>query len=228
MQLNITQLSKKAIAFALKLNWIEAIKVNNEILLKDPKNIDAKLRLGRAYLNSKEPLKAKKMFKEVLAVDPINQVAFKNLELLKDNASPISSEINIDTNSLIKEPGTSAEISFVITAKNIRAENLLPGEKFITKLKKKSLEIYSKNAKKELLLGEVTNPDIVNRLIALDNQEGKFVASYIKGKDKNATVLIKTTVPVFKSDKQDIRPYIKKGSLDEPEIEDEELELPTE
>jgi len=53
--------------------------------------------------------------------------------------------------------------------------------------------------------------------------EGRFVVSYIKGKDKTIVVLIKTSVPVFKSDKQDVRPYIKKGSLDEPDIDGEEM-----
>lgn len=223
MQLNITQLAKKAVSAALKLEWQTAIKVNQEILEKDPSNLEAKLRLGRAYIYTKEPTKAKKMFKEVLSVDPINQVAIKNLNLLKEDNLVLASESNVKTDSLIKEPGTSVEAELLITARGIKAENLTPGEQFKTKLKKNSLEVISTTGKNETMLGELNNTDISSRLNSLEKQGGRFVVSYIKGKDKNITLLIKTSVPVFKSDKQDVRPYIKKGSLDEPDMEGEEI-----
>lgn len=223
MQLNITQLAKKAVSAALKLEWQVAIKVNQEILEKDPDNLEAKLRLGRAYIYTKEPNKAKKMFKEVLNVDPINQVAIKNLNLLKEDNLVLASESNVNTDSLIKEPGTSVEADLVITARGIKAESLTPGEQFKTKLKRNSLEIISTSGKNETVLGELNNSDISSRLNSLEKQGGRFVVSYIKGKDKNITLLIKTSIPVFKSDKQDVRPYIKKGSLDEPDMENEEI-----
>jgi len=223
MQLNITQLAKKAVSAALKADWQSAIKSNLEILEKDPTNLEAKLRLGRAYIYTKEPNKAKKMFKEVLAIDPINQVALKNLNLLKEDNPIISSESNVKTDSLIKEPGTSVESQMQITARGIKAENLTPGEQFKTRLKKSSIEIISTTGKSEVVLGEINDSDIASRLNSLMKLEGRFVVSYIKGKDKTIVVLIKTSVPVFKSDKQDVRPYIKKGSLDEPDIDGEEM-----
>jgi tetratricopeptide (TPR) repeat protein len=223
MQLNITQLAKKAVSAALKSDWPSAIKANLEILDKDPSNLEAKLRLGRAYIYTKEPNKAKRMFKEVLAIDPINQVALKNLTILKEDTPMIVSESNVKTDSLIKEPGTSVETQLQITAKGIKAENLTPGEQFTTKLNKTSIELISCAGKSEIVVGVINDTDIASRLNSLTKLEGTFVVSYIKGKDKTITVLIKTSVPVFKSDKQDIRPYIKKGSLDEPDGEGEEM-----
>ena len=54
------------------------------------------------------------------------------------------------------------------------------------------------------------------------------MASFIKGVDREAEILIKCTIPVFKSEKQDVRPYIKKGSLDEGDMEEEEEEVEVE
>lgn len=225
MQLNITQMAKKAVSAALKLDWQEAIKCNLEILDKDPKNIEAKLRLGRAYLFIKEPTKAKKMFKDVLTIDPINQVALKNLQLLKDDNIVLTTESSVSTDALIKEPGTSVEVEVQLTAKGIKAESLTPGEMLTTKLKKNAMDILSVSGKKELLLGSLLNSDIIARLNSLEKLNGTYTTSFIKGKDKVISILIKSSIPVFKSDKQDVRPYIKKGSLDEPDAEGEEIDL---
>ena len=83
MQQSLSALEKKAIKLALCENWAEAIATNKELLDLDPTNLQAKIRLGRAYLLSKDFRNASKMFKAVLEQDPINQIAKKNYELAK-------------------------------------------------------------------------------------------------------------------------------------------------
>jgi hypothetical protein len=52
--------------------------------------------------------------------------------------------------------------------------------------------------------------------------------TFIRWKEKEITVLIKSSIPVFKPDKVEIRPYLRRGTIEEPELEieteDEEIE----
>jgi hypothetical protein len=43
--------------------------------------------------------------------------------------------------------------------------------------------------------------------------------TFIKWNEKEITVLIKTSIPVFKPDRVEIRPYLRKGTIEEPELE---------
>src|SRR3989338_5169940 len=84
--------STQAINAALFNNWKEAIKYNEEILDKNPKDLDALNRLAYAHLQLGKLKEAKKLFKRVITLDSYNQIAKKNLlkigsckSLLKDN-----------------------------------------------------------------------------------------------------------------------------------------------
>ncbi|GIW69706.1 MAG: hypothetical protein KatS3mg101_0453 [Patescibacteria group bacterium] len=77
MQLSLAILSKKAIEAALAHDWQKAIELNTQILEKYPNNLETKIRLGRALIQVKQFEKAKKIFKEVLAVDPIKPGCFE-------------------------------------------------------------------------------------------------------------------------------------------------------
>ncbi|RJR27312.1 tetratricopeptide repeat protein [candidate division WWE3 bacterium] len=224
MQANIALLAKKAIGEALKGNWESAIQFNIQILDKNPNNIDARLRLGRAYLQTKQFTKAKKMFKEVLQLDPINQVAQRNIDLINSKKLDLNNNI-VNPSLLIKEPGTTVEISLDLKGRGITGENLVPGEILVLKIKKRSVDIFRTKNKKEVLIGTIETGDVVSRLNKAQELKASTIASVIKGKDKMVEILFKTSIPVFKSEKQDIRPYIKKGSLDEPDAESEELEI---
>ena len=46
----------------------------------------------------------------------------------------------------------------------------------------------------------------------------------MSGRGKIIKLIIKSTIPIFRSERQDVKPYIKKGSIDEPELEMPELE----
>ena len=99
-----------AIQAAIKADWPEAIKANQEILATEPKNTAALNRLGIAYLKSHQPREAKKFFLKILKLDPFNTIAKTNLK----KASPKYSreydntrELSNHTFSFIKEPGKS-------------------------------------------------------------------------------------------------------------------------
>lgn len=222
MHLSLAILSKKAIDAALKARWVEAVEINSKILEKTPDNLEAKIRLGRALIQTRKFDRAKKIFKEVLKVDPINPVALKNYDLAKKEKTEVKGQVQIDTKSLLKEPGTTSEASFEISSKGITAKDFISGENIYLKVKRKSIEVLKQKDFRKVAVGFIENHDIVQKMnIAVENN-GRICAGFLKGNDKQVTILIKSSIPVFRAEKQDIRPYFKKGSLDEPEVEAEE------
>ena len=227
MQQNITLLSKQAVREALKGNWDKVIEINDTIIEKNPKNFDAKLRLGHAYIQTNHLIKAKKVFNEVLQEDPLNPVALKNIQLIVKRVDVIS-PVKANAGALIKEPGTTAETNLTLSGRGITAESFAPGESLVLKPRKKSAEVYRIKKDKEILVGEITNMEVIRCLNKAASEGEGIMASFIKGVDREAEILIKCTIPVFKSEKQDVRPYIKKGSLDEGDMEEEEEEVEVE
>jgi hypothetical protein len=221
MQQNITLLAKQAIKEALKANWDKAIEINSEILQAYPQNIDAKLRLGHAFIQTKHLIKAKKVFNEVISHDPLNPVALKNIQLI-DKKVDVISPVNADPGALIKEPGTTIETKIKLVGRGMTAESFAPGENLVVVSKRSTAEIYRVKKDKDVLIGEVSDPDIIKCISKAFRADANVSASFKKGEDRIAEILIKSTIPVFKSEKQDVRPYIKKGSLDEGEGDEEE------
>ena len=220
MTLSLAVLTKKAIEASLKQKWDEAISLNSEILKIYPDNIDAKIRLGRSYLQTKDFSKAKKMFKAVLEKDPINSIALKNMELAKNEKVECNGNGGkLSTKALLKEPGTTCEANFQVNLKSIKKEDLASGEELVIKAKKKKIEVYAHRKSKNILLGEITNEYIVQRVTCTIDKGACVKMTFIKWDDKEITVLIKTSIPVFKPDRVEIRPYLRKGTIEEPELE---------
>ena len=219
MQISLAVLNKKAIDAALKSDWETAVEINTRILDVYPENIEAKIRLGRALIQTKKFDKAKKVFREVLKVDPINTVALKNFEIAKKGRVEHKILVKIDTKSLLIEPGTTREMMLEITAKGVTSNDFYAGEILTLKPKKHEVEVYKIRKDSTVLVGVINNEEIVQKLNSVIEKSGHIQASYIRGKEKHATVLVKSSIAIFKSERQDIRPYIKKG------IDDQDMEL---
>lgn len=216
MLVNVSALSKKAVDAALKKDWAKAIELNKEILAKDPTDTETKIRLGRAYLKTEKFTEAKKIYKEVLAKDPINQIALKNLKLAAEkNPDRVNGkELGKPTKSLLKEPGTTTEITFELKRLKLEAGAILD-----LKILKSSVVFMSD--KREV---GTYKSDVCQKLYE-SKKSGKAVyASVLRVADNNFTVLLKCADPIFKSEKQIERPYLQKGVLEETEIEIPELE----
>jgi tetratricopeptide (TPR) repeat protein len=218
MQESIPTLVKKAISASLKGEWKEAVEYNKSILEKSPKDLDAKIRLGRALMHTGDFTQAKKIFKEVLKADPINQVALRNYKLASDKKVEKVGQTVIDPKSLIKEPGVTTEVTIESITKRLSAENFTPGETLEIILTNSNVEFYKKNGNKSTLIGK-TNSELLKKLTKAKKMHGEFSAYFSNGKDSKLTILVKSTVPVFRAEKQEVKPYIKRGSIEEPELE---------
>lgn len=218
MQINLAPLNKKAIDLALKGQWTQAIAVNKQILQQDSANIDAQIRLGRAYIQTSDFAKAKKIFKQILDIDPINSIAQKNYKLATEKRSE-KINTHVDGKMMILEPGLTMEIDVELSAKGVKAEDFSHGEELETKINKKDVTFLKVFPKKgPAPVAKITN-EVVHYMNKAKESGAKVQVLFVKGNGKTVSLLLKTTVQVFPAQKQDVRPYIKKGSLDEPELE---------
>ena len=117
---------------------------------------------------------------------------------------------------------------FEIKSKGIKQEDFISGEDLPLKSKKKEIEVYKNKKGKKILIGTIENDYIVQRVACALERGATVKINFTRWKEKEIMVLIKTSVPVFKPDKVEIRPYLRKGTIEEPEMEIEVEEEETE
>jgi len=76
------QRADQAIALALDSRWEEAVSLNRQILETAPDDVDAWNRLGKALLELGRFRDAREAYQKSLELDPVNQIARRNLERL--------------------------------------------------------------------------------------------------------------------------------------------------
>ena len=214
MHTSLNTLNQKAIKAALNANWEEAIKINHEILTITPEDTATKLRLGKAYLQSSDFTKAKKLFKEILDKDPINKIAQKNYELAKNNKKE-DDKAGTGKKLLIKEPGTTQEIYFDITEKGVTANTFTRGDSLTLKILKSGVKLISDN---DVLMGKLDS-HLSIKIYEAVNSGANVTATFLSGKDKKMEILIKSSIPIFKSKKQETKPYVKNSVIEDDEDE---------
>lgn len=212
------ELVRKAVKAAIALDWALARDYNLQLLEVDDGDVDAKVRLGKAYLELRDYSKARKCFREVLAIDPINTVAKKNLELAKEEKHPPAS--NGKLTNIIQEPATFIQAPAEITAKNFTAGKIAMGASLEVKVFSQLAKLIYFYKDQRVTLAVITEPKIVKRLKAGKGRGASFTGTYVKGADKSITVLINSSLPIFESERQELKPYTKRDFLDsdnEPE-----------
>lgn len=212
MNLSMGETSKLAIKAAFNQNWEEAIELNNQILSQDENNIDALLRIGLAYLQIQNYKLAKNSYAKVLELDPINRIALDKMKQVKEKKT--EDFVIPDNDSLLKEPGSSIEISVEILTKGVTSEKFKFDEELILKVNGKTMSVH-RNDEKQSLINYL--PDqVVKGIIKAKSINANITVKFIGGKDKKIKVLVTSSESVFPSEKQDIKPYIK--SVNEPEM----------
>lgn len=132
-----SQLHKQAIDAALDSKWEEAVKLNQEIIKIDPKNIDALNRIARAYFELEKLNLALKYYSEVLEYDEYNPIAQKNLKIIKTfkkvgktglkNNGEGNHNIRISPSLFLQEPGKTKLVNLLKVAEPQKLSMVYPG-----------------------------------------------------------------------------------------------------
>lgn len=138
-QPSLVDLHRLAIQAAKKQEWSAAITFNQQILQQEPEQTAAKLRLGVAYVHTKQPKLAKAALKEVIAQDPTNQLAQRHLQSMEQGRA--IEAVQAQASDFIEEPGKTKITELHRLASKQVLESLRPGDSCELKIKNRFISI---------------------------------------------------------------------------------------
>lgn len=186
-----------AIDQALAGRWKEAIKTNLLLLKKEPKDTESLNRLGRAYLETGQKSKAIQTYQKVLRVDKFNNIAIKNLNLLKTLRLSKNSSSGQPVTSLpvfLEEPGVTKTVTLVRLGDPKIISHQRPGDG--VKIVPRQHSVVVLNSTNQYL-GRISD-DLASRLRSL-LASGNTYSAWLRSVEKNEIrVFIKELVRSFK------------------------------
>lgn len=230
--MDLHQLEVKAIDAALKNDWNKAIKINFEIVKASPKNLDALLRLGFAFMQKGEYAQAKITYKKALEIQPNHPIAkekIQQLNVLLEKKAKVAkrSKLLLDPNLFADVPGKTRSVELVNLGQKHILAKLSIGEPVELKIRRRRVEIRTKEGE---YIGALPD-DLSKRLILLMNAGSKYEAFIKEASLKEIIVFLREIskgrkVARFISFPDDMRKnieYLEKileGKISEEELEE--------
>jgi tetratricopeptide (TPR) repeat protein len=188
------ELHKQAIHAAITCNWQTAIDLNQKILELEPQNTEVLNRLAKALFETGSYSQAKKIYTQVLEIDPYNTIAEKNLKkassLKKDGIIPDSASMSLSPSMFLEEPGITTLVNLVKIAEPQKLLKLSPGTVVTLVEKKRGLSVTDSRG---IYLGAFPD-DSAFHLLKLLKGGNKFMAIIKSVRPPSGlTVLIRET-----------------------------------
>ncbi len=222
--------SEQAIQLALESKWEEAATLNRSIVQAAPADVDAWNRLGKALLELGRFREAFETYGHSLELDPVNQIARRNLdrlEGLKDQeVSRGPSVARVAQDLFIEEVGKTGT-----TVLHIASIDLMPtltaGDEVYLKPLDDAISVESADGD---YLGQV-EPKLGLRLLRLMEGGSQYAAAVKSLADERVELIIKETFrhpsqtrPSFQpSSSESVRPYIRESLLRLADDDDDDL-----
>jgi hypothetical protein len=228
-----------AIQLAMSNRWEEAVNVNRSIIQLFPNDGDSHNRLGKALMELGRYNEAKRAYKKALELDPMNQIAKKNLDrlnVLVKSKMAQAATVQVDPTLFIEETGKTAITVLQDMPKDVLAA-LNAGDPLELNPEGNRIALETPSGD---LVGYV-EPKLTARLVKLMNDGNQYAAGVASISGDECRVIVKETYqdpsqagrPSFPSaiaTDGGLRPYTK-GSLlrhdtrsDDTETEDTEDE----
>ena len=186
--------SKQAIDLAMRGEWQRATEVNQAILALYPEDVDAKNRLGKAFMELGELDRAREVLAEVVQKSPLNNIAQKNLTRLEQMLSAPSAVKHTRKSGgapkiFIAETGKSAT-TVVQRPVNVRGiAGVVPGDPVSLVALKGSIGAYGPD---DEYLGRV-EPKLAARLSKLMGGGNRYEAAVVGVNDWGVSIMIRET-----------------------------------
>lgn len=185
-------LKDKAIEAMLLGNWQNATSLNKSLLKEDPDNIDTLNRLAYAFTVLGKFKDAKSIYRKVLRLDNLNQIAIRNIKRLsevsvKKRLKNGASNFRYVNHAFLEETGKTKIISLVNLAPPKIIGLLTAGQSLIICIKRS--KIFVQDHYKQYL--GVLPDDIGRRLIKLIKGGNQYTAYVKSANEHNVTIFIK-------------------------------------
>lgn len=190
-----SNLHEQAIDAALDSNWELALKLNKQIIKVDPQNIDALNRQAKAYIELGKPNLAKKLYTEVLAIDPYNPIAQKNMKIIKSFKTGVRYSPSgcikdrLSPSLFLQEPGKTKMVSLLKVAEPQKLSQAFCGMKVEMAIKNRKVTVVDLNGN---YLG-VLPDDVSHHLLRLSKGGNKYEIFVKSVRVNSLSVIIKET-----------------------------------
>lgn len=190
-----SSLQKQAIDAALKCHWDKALEINLQLIEDEPNNVECLNRIAKAYLELGKYTQAEKSYQTVLAIDPYNTIAQKNLKKVatfkkngvSKNGDLALHHMTISPSLFVAEPGITKTVTLIKVAEPNKLIILSPGQIVNLSIKSRGISVTDLD---NGYLGALPD-DIAHHLLKLIAGGNRYQA-YIKSVKPNAlTILIR-------------------------------------
>ncbi len=180
---------QKAINAAINYQWQDAIKFNKKILVKEKKNLSALLRLAYSYIQTRELIKAKKVYNKALKIQPTNSVAKENLERIKilqtkKSKKGNTSKIFFDPNLFLESAGKTKSVRLVNLGQKSILAQLMIGQEVSLKTKNRKVDIRTISGD---YIGSL--PDDLSKRLRLFIKADSQYSAYVKENTINHIII---------------------------------------
>jgi tetratricopeptide (TPR) repeat protein len=189
--LRVRALADQAVAAALDADWARAADLNAKILEASPDDIEARNRLGRAYVEQGKLDEAKASFAEVLKAEPYNSIAIRGsqrtTQLLEHKSKPVTTNSRTQPRLFIEDMGKTGILRLINPAPAHILARYSTGAESQLREQEGLLAVHSRDGE---LLGFL-EPKVGRRLIDLIRTGNQYVAAMVSNDQANARVAIR-------------------------------------
>jgi tetratricopeptide (TPR) repeat protein len=189
--LRVRALADQAVAAALDADWDRAAELNAKILETAPDDVDARSRLGRAYIEQGKLDEAKVAFNEVLKAEPYNAIAIRGSQrvnqLLDHKAKATVTNTKTQPRLFIEDMGKTGILRLINPAPAHILARYSAGAECQLKEQEGLLAVHARDGE---LLGFL-EPKVGRRLIDLIRTGNQYVAAIVSNDQANARVAIR-------------------------------------
>jgi tetratricopeptide (TPR) repeat protein len=184
-------LSDQATAAALDADWPRAVELNQKLLETSPDDVEARNRLGRAYIELGRLEEAKAAFVEVLKSEPYNSIALRNQTrvnaLIEHRAKPNATSTKTQPRLFIEDMGKTGILRVINPAPQHVLAKYSPGAECELREQEGLLALHARDGE---LVGFL-EPKVGRRLIDLLRTGNQYVAAIVSTDPQNPRVAIR-------------------------------------
>jgi len=184
-------LADQATAAALEADWPRAVELNQKILEGAPDDVEARNRLGRAFIEQSRLEEARACFAEVLKAEPYNSIAIRNqgrvAALLEHKAKPNTTTTRTQPRLFIEDMGKTGILRLINPAPTHVLAKFSPGAELDLREQEGLLAVHARDGD---LVGFL-EPKVGRRLIDLIRTGNQYVAAIVSTDPQNARVAIR-------------------------------------
>src|SRR4030042_1322664 len=226
---DLDPLTGDAVKAALNNDWETALTLNEGLLKKYPKDTNIMNRLARSLSETGKASQAKKIYQDVLKLDPYNSIAEKNLHRLstirtsgKEDSKTNTSQVRADV--FLEEPGKTVVVSLTDTAMSKVFAALQTGDKVSLIPHRNDITVVSSDKQR---IGKVESG--IAKIVSSNTRTGSkfdaFIKSIvIKGSQKKEASEVKifireterassVTNPPFPIKSSTFTPYVREDAM---------------